>query len=414
MKQRIWYMVSIVITLVVILLGLSLYKLNPRRYLGENASFIYANEGISEKKYENLDPLLKELGVKITQKDINMVKKEIGNIYIVTYDSLFKKNKDFSCIVDLKHWYYEFLLDYEEYFNKEDDYYVLNDESLKVLRDKGFNFEKIYMIPHRGNFLLSTNKKKIVKQIENFNNNNGAVDKILDKGKKENLGIFSLNLKKGYVYNYKDVYMTLNYSKDEMNTKIYIDWSQKKKGIDVKNQDRKLSNYIKENRIYMYNDDFFNLFSTAVSVLRIESQYMFLLNFLKINSGIEIPKLLEDIDKEIVYDIESEQGIIKLKNDKNIKRLIKNLENSSIKIKSPLKLEEDKLYIGEEKLSEIALEPLKLKNNQSFYLDYKYRDRNVLIESFIEDTGMKVNLKMNDEMLVELIEKFNKNGGKND
>lgn len=414
MKQRIWYVVSIVITLVVILLGLSLYKLNPRRYLGENASFIYANEGISEKKYENLDPLLKELGVKITQKDINMVKKEIGNIYIVTYDSLFKKNKDFSCIVDLKHWYYEFLLDYEEYFNKEDDYYVLNDESLKVLRDKGFNFEKIYMIPHRGNFLLSTNKKKIVKQIENFNNNNGAVDKILDKGKKENLGIFSLNLKKGYVYNYKDVYMTLNYSKDEMNTKIYIDWSQKKKGIDVKNQDRKLSNYIKENRIYMYNDDFFNLFSTAVSVLRIESQYMFLLNFLKINSGIEIPKLLEDIDKEIVYDIESEQGIIKLKNDKNIKRLIKNLENSSIKIKSPLKLEEDKLYIGEEKLSEIALEPLKLKNNQSFYLDYKYRDRNVLIESFIEDTGMKVNLKMNDEMLVELIEKFNKNGGKND
>lgn len=414
MKQKIWSIISIAITLIVILLGMSLYKLNPRRYLGENASFIYANEGISEKKYEDLDPLLKELGMKITQKDIKKIKREIGNIYVVTYDSLLKKNKEFSCIVDLKHWYYEFLLDYEEYFNKEDDYYVLNDESLKILKDKGFDFEKVYMIPHRGNFLLSTNKKIIVSQIENSNNNNGVVDKILDKGKKENLGIFSLNLKKGYVYNYKDVYMTLNYNKNQMNPKIYIDWSQKKNGINVKNQDRKLSSYIKENRIYMYNDDFFNLFSTAISVLQIESQYMFLLNFLKINAGIEIPKLLEDIDKEIVYDIDSEQGIVKLKNDKNVRRLIRNLENSSIKIKSSLKVEDNNLYIGEEKLSEMPQEPLKLKNNQSFYLNYKNQDRNVLVESFMEDTGIKIDLKINNEMLVELIKKFNKNGGKND
>lgn len=406
MKKKIWYLISLIAVLAIIILGLSIYKVNPRNYLNDKQSFIYANENMYKKNYTEVDNLLKKINVQVDDNDIKTINNNVNNFYIVTYDPFIKPEKDFTCIIDLRRWYYNFFFKYDKYFNKEDNYYVLNDENLKKIREKGVYVEKIYMIPHRGNFLLSTSKKVILNQIESVDYQNNETIKILDRHKTENLGVFIANLKKDSFYNLKNIYMAINYKSNEMNPKLYLNFAQNKAEVNVENENRKLLKYIKGNRLYIYNNDFYNVFSTFISALKMESQYMFLLNFLKINAGVEMSKLLEDIDKEIVYDIMTGQGIIKLKNEENVRNLINNLEKSSIKINTPLKLKDSSLYIGEGELSEISPQNIKLKNNQSFYLDYTDGEENIKIENYFLNDSVEINLKLNDKVIENIIEKL--------
>lgn len=405
MKQKIWYLISLVTVFSILILGLSLYKLNPRNYLNDKESFIYANENIGKKNYNEVDNFFKKINVQVDENELKTIKNNVNNFYMVTYDPFIKPEKDFTCIIDLRRWYYKFFLEYDEYFNKEDNYYVLKDEILKKIRENGIYVGKIYMIPHRGNFLLSTSKKVILNQIENVDYQNNETIKILDQHKTENLGVFIVNFKKDSFYNFKNIYMAVNYKNNEMNPKLYLSFTHNKSEVNVGNENRKLLKYIKENRVYVYNNDFYNIFSTFTSALKIESQYMFLMNFLKINAGVEISKLLEDIDKELVYDIITGQGIIKLKNEENVKNLINNLEKSSIKINTPLKLKDNSLYIGEGELSEVSSQNIKLKNNQSFYLDYTDGEEKIKIENYSLDGGAEINIKLNDKVLENIIEK---------
>ena len=63
MKQKIWYLISFVTVLFVLILGLSLYKLNPRNYLNDKQSFIYANENIGKKNYNEVDNFFKKINI---------------------------------------------------------------------------------------------------------------------------------------------------------------------------------------------------------------------------------------------------------------------------------------------------------------------------------------------------------------
>ena len=80
MKQKIWYLISLVTVLSILILGLSLYKLNPRNYLNDKESFIYANENISKKNYTEVDNFFKKINVQVDENELKTIKNNVNNM----------------------------------------------------------------------------------------------------------------------------------------------------------------------------------------------------------------------------------------------------------------------------------------------------------------------------------------------
>lgn len=415
MKPKIVGIISILFTLAILILGGSFFKLSPRGYLGDKASMVYANENISKKDLTDFKALLEEMDIKISDKKINEIKEEIDNFYLVTYTPMFKSPKDYVAIIDLKKWYYNFIVDYEEYFDRIENYYILKEEWINLLKKNGIKYDNIYMIPHRGNFILSTNKKLLFWQIENSELYSEKKEIGLNKGKDSNLGVFIFNLNRDSIFNLKNVVLTLDYKDKKFENKMFFETSQKNDNLNVKETERELAKYIENNRLYIYNTDFYNLFITLSAALKLDGQYVFLINFLSLHSGMEISKLLEDIDREILYDISTHQGIVKLKNEENIKTLISSLDNNLAGINPTLKLENKKLYLGEPLEEKESENRVKLAPNQSFYFNYLLDNKNLKVQNYTNLDGIEIDIEMNNEMLKEMInklkeERFNKDG----
>lgn len=167
-------------------------KESPRVYLN-NTKVAYVNENIGDKNLENIFEFMNEVGVPIDKKTREGF-KYIKNIYLVSDSKLTAKRKSRVLIVDCGYFYPIIKWNLKKYFDKskENNMYILK----KSVQNRNFYGKTIYLKVKNGNFLLSDRENDIKNIIENKNNNkNNDIIKIIDRERKNNLGIGILDVK---------------------------------------------------------------------------------------------------------------------------------------------------------------------------------------------------------------------------
>ncbi|WP_297598624.1 hypothetical protein [uncultured Cetobacterium sp.] len=178
-------------------------KENPRVYLSDRINMAYVNENISNKNFKNIIELLSKSGVSVDSG----VEKGLGyvnGLYILSDSSFITSNKSFVGIIDFGYKYPIVALKIEDYFDKDQNFYILKDQ----YRKKYLKGEKLYLKVEKGNFIVAQREKDIQRILKNEKYFNQSLLKILDREKEKNLGMLIVNLAKSPLAGFNELVMT--------------------------------------------------------------------------------------------------------------------------------------------------------------------------------------------------------------
>lgn len=178
-------------------------KENPRVYLSSRINIAYVNENVSNRKFKNIIELLNKAGVSI-DKNIEDGLKYVNGVYLLSDSSFITHNKSCIGIIDFGYIYPFIALKVEDYFDKEQKYYVLKEE----YRKKYLKGEKLYLKIESGNFIVAKTEKDIDRILKNEKYFNQNLLKILDREKDKNLGMLILNLSESPLAGFNELVLT--------------------------------------------------------------------------------------------------------------------------------------------------------------------------------------------------------------
>ncbi len=352
------------IAVVVLILGIFLgykvvYKASPRDFITKDTRIIYANEGINTK---NFTPLLSLIEDEDEKKELSSEMenlKYISKFYIFSDKEFYDiSEKTFTGVVDTGYWYFLILKNLGKYFELKDDIYVLKNEYKE--KYLGNVQGDLYLKNYKGLFIFSFGEKNL----KDFIAKDGKY--LYNKEIEDAIDIKRDNLLGTFIYNnsgtdFYGVNLIINSSTIENNkmiseSEIIIDDKESEIFKNSK-RNRELIKYLDKNDIYVSVDDFSKLdrviFYPLVIGADMDSKAIFSLwkNIL----GIDIEEILKEIDGEVLYKLDEQSFIVKIKDEApEIRRVLTMLtnENTSFYLGNKFEEKDGIIRIGESNFEE--------------------------------------------------------------
>lgn len=352
------------IAVVVLILGIFLgykvvYKASPRDFITKDTRIIYANEGINTK---NFTPLLSLIEDEEEKKELSSEMenlKYISKFYIFSDKEFYDiSEKTFTGVVDTGYWYFLILKNLGKYFELKDDIYVLKNEYKE--KYLGNVQGDLYLKNYKGLFIFSFGKKNL----KDFIAKDGKY--LYNKEIEDAIDIKRDNLLGTFIYNnsgtdFYGVNLIINSSTIENNkmiseSEIIIDDKESEIFKNSKGN-RELIKYLDKNDIYVSVDDFSKLdrviFYPLVIGADMDSKAIFSLwkNIL----GIDIEEILKEIDGEVLYKLDEQSFMVKIKDEApEIRRVLTMLtnENTSFYLGNKFEEKDGIIRIGESNFEE--------------------------------------------------------------
>lgn len=352
------------IAVVVLILGIFLgykvvYKASPRDFITKDTRIIYANEGINTK---NFTPLLSLIEDEEEKKELSSEMenlKYISKFYIFSDKEFYDiSEKTFTGVVDTGYWYFLILKNLGKYFELKDDIYVLKNEYKE--KYLGNVQGDLYLKNYKGLFIFSFGEKNL----KDFIAKDGKY--LYNKEIEDAIDIKRDNLLGTFIYNnsgtdFYGVNLIINSSTIENNkmiseSEIIIDDKESEIFKNSKGN-RELIKYLDKNDIYVSVDDFSKLdrviFYPLVIGADMESKAIFSLwkNIL----GIDIEEILKEIDGEVLYKLDEQSFMVKIKDEApEIRRVLTMLtnENTSFYLGNKFEEKDGIIRIGESNFEE--------------------------------------------------------------
>lgn len=352
------------IAVVVLILGIFLgykvvYKASPRDFITKDTRIIYANEGINTK---NFTPLLSLIEDEEEKKELSSEMenlKYISKFYIFSDKEFYDiSEKTFTGVIDTGYWYFLILKNLGKYFELKDDIYVLKNEYKE--KYLGNVQGDLYLKNYKGLFIFSFGEKNL----KDFIAKDGKY--LYNKEIEDAIDIKRDNLLGTFIYNnsgtdFYGVNLIINSSTIENNkmiseSEIIIDDKESEIFKNSKGN-RELIKYLDKNDIYVSVDDFSKLdrviFNPLVIGADMDSKAIFSLwkNIL----GIDIEEILKEIDGEILYKLDEQSFMIKIKDEApEIRRVLTMLtnENTSFYLGNKFEEKDGIIKIGESNFEE--------------------------------------------------------------
>lgn len=327
------------IAVVVLILGIFLgykvvYKASPRDFITKDTRIIYANEGINTK---NFAPLLSLIEDEEEKKELSSEMenlKYISKFYIFSDKEFYDiSEKTFTGVVDTGYWYFLILKNLGKYFELKDDIYILKNEYKE--KYLGNVQGDLYLKNYKGLFIFSFGEKNL----KDFIAKDGKY--LYNKEIEDAIDIKRDNLLGTFIYNnsgtdFYGVNLIINSSTIENNkmiseSEIIIDDKESEIFKNSKGK-RELIKYLDKNDIYVSVDDFSKLdrviFNPLVIGADMDSKAIFSLwkNIL----GIDIEEILKEIDGEVLYKLDEQSFMVKIKDEApEIRRVLTMLTNEN-------------------------------------------------------------------------------------
>lgn len=352
------------IAVVVLILGIFLgykvvYKASPRDFITKDTRIIYANEGINTK---NFTPLLSLIEDEEEKKELSYEienLKYISKFYIFSDKEFYDiSEKTFTGVVDTGYWYFLILKNLGKYFELKDDIYVLKNEYKE--KYLGNVQGDLYLKNYKGLFIFSFGEKNL----KDFIAKDGKY--LYNKEIEDAIDIKRDNLLGTFIYNnsgtdFYGVNLIINSSTIENNkmiseSEIIIDDKESEIFKNSKGN-RELIKYLDKNDIYVSVDDFSKLdrviFYPLVIGADMDSKAIFSLwkNIL----GIDIEEILKEIDGEVLYKLDEQSFMVKIKDEApEIRRVLTMLtnENTSFYLGNKFEEKDGIIRIGESNFEE--------------------------------------------------------------
>lgn len=352
------------IAVVVLILGIFLgykvvYKASPRDFITKDTRIIYANEGINTK---NFAPLLSLIEDEEEKKELSSEMenlKYISKFYIFSDKEFYDiSEKTFTGVVDTGYWYFLILKNLGKYFELKDDIYVLKNEYKE--KYLGNAQGDLYLKNYKGLFIFSFGEKNL----KDFIAKDGKY--LYNKEIEDAIDIKRDNLLGTFIYNnsgtdFYGVNLIINSSTIENNkmiseSEIIIDDKESEIFKNSKGN-RELIKYLDKNDIYVSVDDFSKLdrviFNPLVIGADMDSKAIFSLwkNIL----GIDIEEILKEIDGEVLYKLDEQSFMVKIKDEApEIRRVLTMLtnENTSFYLGNKFEEKDGIIRIGESNFEE--------------------------------------------------------------
>lgn len=352
------------IAVVVLILGIFLgykvvYKASPRDFITKDTRIIYANEGINTK---NFTPLLSLIEDEDEKKELSSEMenlKYISKFYIFSDKEFYDiSEKTFTGVVDTGYWYFLILKNLGKYFELKDDIYVLKNEYKE--KYLGNVQGDLYLKNYKGLFIFSFGEKNL----KDFIAKDGKY--LYNKEIEDAIDIKRDNLLGTFIYNnsgtdFYGVNLIINSSTIENNkmiseSEIIIDDKESEIFKNSKGN-RELIKYLDKNDIYVSVDDFSKLdrviFYPLVIGADMDSKAIFSLwkNIL----GIDIEEILKEIDGEVLYKLDEQSFMVKIKDEApEIRRVLTMLtnENTSFYLGNKFEEKDGVIRIGESNFEE--------------------------------------------------------------
>ena len=352
------------IAVVVLILGIFLgykvvYKASPRDFITKDTRIIYANEGINTK---NFTPLLSLIEDEEEKKELSSEMenlKYISKFYIFSDKEFYDiREKTFTGVVDTGYWYFLILKNLGKYFELKDDIYVLKNEYKE--KYLGNVQGDLYLKNYKGLFIFSFGEKNL----KDFIAKDGKY--LYNKEIEDAIDIKRDNLLGTFIYNnsgtdFYGVNLIINSSTIENNkmiseSEIIIDDKESEIFKNSKGN-RELIKYLDKNDIYVSVDDFSKLdrviFNPLVIGADMDSKAIFSLwkNIL----GIDIEEILKEIDGEVLYKLDEQSFMVKIKDEApEIRRVLTMLtnENTSFYLGNKFEEKDGIIRIGESNFEE--------------------------------------------------------------
>lgn len=351
------------IAVVVLILGIFLgykvvYKASPRDFITKETKIIYANEGISSKNFTLLLELFDKEKVSGLNSEISNL-KYISKFYVFSDKEFYAINeKSFTVVVDTGYWYFFLLKNLGRYFELKDDLYVLKRE----YKDKYLPKLKtdLFMKNYKGLFIFSLGEKNLkdfmVKDKKYLYNK--EIEERLDLQRDNLLGTFIYSNTEVDFYGLDYLINSVDIKDGKLISDIELVLDKEKNEIFKNNKnERELLKYFGKNNIYFSVNDFskldkllFNPFVTGVNI-DIKSILILWKNLL----GIDIEKILKEIDGEVLYRVDENSFMIKIKDEApEIEKVLKMLgdENSAFYIGRKIEKKDGIVIIGDSKFDE--------------------------------------------------------------
>lgn len=352
------------IAVVVLILGIFLgykvvYKASPRDFITKDTRIIYANEGINTK---NFAPLLSLVEDEEEKKELSSEMenlKYISKFYIFSDKEFYDiSEKTFTGVIDTGYWYFLILKNLGKYFELKDDIYVLKNEYKE--KYLGNVQGDLYLKNYKGLFIFSFGEKNL----KDFIAKDGKY--LYNKEIEDAIDIKRDNLLGTFIYNnsgtdFYGVNLIINSSTIENNkmiseSEIIIDDKESEIFKNSKGN-RELIKYLDKNDIYVSVDDFSKLdrviFNPLVIGADMDSKAIFSLwkNIL----GIDIEEILKEIDGEVLYKLDEQSFMVKIKDEApEIRRVLTMLtnENTSFYLGNKFEEKDGIIKIGESNFEE--------------------------------------------------------------
>lgn len=352
------------IAVVVLILGIFLgykvvYKASPRDFITKDTRIIYANEGINTKNFTSLLSLIEDEDEKKELSSEMENLKYISKFYIFSDKEFYDiSEKTFTGVVDTGYWYFLILKNLGKYFELKDDIYVLKNEYKE--KYLGNVQGDLYLKNYKGLFIFSFGEKNL----KDFIAKDGKY--LYNKEIEDAIDIKRDNLLGTFIYNnsgtdFYGVNLIINSSTIENNkmiseSEIIIDDKESEIFKNSKGN-RELIKYLDKNDIYVSVDDFSKLdrviFYPLVIGADMDSKAIFSLwkNIL----GIDIEEILKEIDGEVLYKLDEQSFMVKIKDEApEIRRVLTMLtnENTSFYLGNKFEEKDGIIRIGESNFEE--------------------------------------------------------------
>lgn len=359
MKKIIGFLAVVVLILGIFLGYKVVYKASPRDFITKDTRIIYANEGINTK---NFTPLLSLIEDEEEKKELSSEMenlKYISKFYIFSDKEFYDiSEKTFTGVVDTGYWYFFILKNLGKYFELKDDIYVLKNEYKE--KYLGNVQGDLYLKNYKGLFIFSFGEKNL----KDFIAKDGKY--LYNKEIEDAIDIKRDNLLGTFIYNnsgtdFYGVNLIINSSTIENNkmiseSEIIIDDKESEIFKNSKGN-RELIKYLDKNDIYVSVDDFSKLdrviFYPLVIGADMDSKAIFSLwkNIL----GIDIEEILKEIDGEVLYKLDEQSFMVKIKDEApEIRRVLTMLtnENTSFYLGNKFEEKDGIIRIGESNFEE--------------------------------------------------------------
>jgi hypothetical protein len=314
---------GLVLAVILIVFYLSTFQLSQKRLVIKEATSIVSVGDLDSKKMKSYYELY-EKATKIDSKDVKKYTKYVKGLDLIYYNESLpnEKTKDNEVMAINLGWRYPMAKfkqgDYFDSLGK--NYFSLKEVYQKQLFEKYGVEKKIYMTNYKGYYFIADDvmklsdymrllvKKEMNKNITKVMKGDTLGEAVVDLG----------NIAEGLT----SLKINLDYEKSELvlNGYVYGDIEFSKYFDNVDSKDRKFSNYMGKNRIYMTNKNFKEMSSFLIDNL--DPSVKSTLSVVKMFTGKTLEEYIGQIDGELVYDYQSDQMILPVKETKDFEDLL--------------------------------------------------------------------------------------------